>query len=174
MTALSSPANRLRVAQLNPHRPLEIDLAPDADSRAALAAGMGLLDLPALRLTGTLRASGSRDWLLEGRLVADVVQPCGITLAPVPAHIDEALRRRWSPDLAAPEAEEAEMGDDEVEPLGAVIDLGAVLAEALALALPPWPRAEGAELPGEAPAPEDGRRKPFADLSALLARKPRG
>lgn len=179
MSALSSPAYRLRVAQLNPHRPLPVDLAPDAGARAALAGEMGLLALPALRLTGTLRAVGAQDWLLEGRLLAEAVQPCVVSLAPVPAHLDEALRRRWSPDLALPEGEEAEMGDDEVEPLGAVIDLGAVLAEALALALPPWPRAPGAELPAEAgaeaePGAEaDDRRKPFADLSALLARKPR-
>lgn len=175
MPALSNPAYRLRVAQLNPHRPLAVDIAPDAPARAALAAEMDLLDLPALRLTGSLRADGAQDWLLEARLVADVVQPCVVTLAPVPAHLDEAIRRRWSPDATVPEAEEVEMGDDEVEPLGAVIDLGAVLAEALALALPPYPRAEGAALPGEAPEPAaEAVRKPFADLSALLARKDRG
>lgn len=174
MPALSSPALRLRVAQLNPHRPQAVDVSPDAGARAALAAEFGLIDLPALRLSGTLSAQGSRDWLFEGRLRAEAVQPCVITLAPVATRIDEALRRRWSPDVATPEGEEVEMGDDEVEPLGAVIDLGALLAEALALALPAWPRAEGAELapPPEAPAGE-GRRKPFADLSALLARKPR-
>lgn len=187
MPALSSPAYRLRVAQLNPHRPLAVDIAPEAPARAALAQELDLLGLPALRLTGTLRAVGAQDWLLEGRILADVVQPCVVTLAPVAGHIDEALSRRWSPDPPIPEGEEAEMGDDEVEPLGAVIDLGAVLTEALVLALPPWPRAEGAELPAdltpdgaatEAKAEaesgaEAGRRKPFADLSALLARKPR-
>ena len=173
MPALSSPALRLRVAQLNPHRPQAVDVSPDAAARAALVAEFGLLDLPMLRLTGTLSAQGSRDWLFEGRLEAEVVQPCVVTLAPVATRIDESLRRRWSPDLVAPEGEEVEMGDDEVEPLGAVIDLGALLTEALALALPAWPRAEGAEL---APPPEDAgedRRKPFADLSALLARKGR-
>lgn len=178
MPALSSPAYRLRVAQLNPHRPLPIDLAPGAEERAALAAELGLLALPALRLTGELRACGSRDWELTGQVQAEAVQPCVVTLAPVPARIDEAVRRRWTPDLATPEAEEVEMGDDEVEPLGAVIDLGAVLAEALALALPPYPRAPGAELPAEIAAGAEAaeteeRRKPFADLSALLARKAR-
>lgn len=175
MPALSSPALRLRVAQLNPHRPQGVDVRPDAAARAAFAEEFGLVDLPALRLTGTLSAQGSRDWLFEGRLEAEVVQPCVVTLAPVTSRIDESLRRRWSPDLTTPEGEEVEMGDDEVEPLGAVIDLGALLTEALALALPAWPRAEGAGL--EAPPPEDAaesRRKPFADLSTLLARKPPG
>ena len=72
-----------------------------------------------------------------------------------------------------PEAEEAEMGDDELDVLGRVIDLGAVLAEALALALPAWPRAADAELPdlaGAQAATEEVRR-PFAGLSDLLADK---
>lgn len=176
MPALSSPALRLRVAQLNPHRPQAVDVTPDAAARAALAAEFGLIALPALRLTGALSAQGARDWLFEGRLRAEVVQPCVVTLAPVTSRIDESLRRRWSPDLTTPEGEEVEMGDAEVEPLGIVIDLGALLAEALALALPEYPRVEGAEL-GAAPPPEDAgeeRRRPFADLSALLARKPPG
>ena len=174
MPALSSPALRLRVAQLNPHRPHPVDIAPDETDRAALVREFDLIALPSLHLSGALSAIGAQDWQFEGRLQADVVQPCVVTLAPVATRIDESLRRRWSPDIADPDGEEVEMGDDEVEPLGAVIDLGALLTEALALALPPWPRAEGAELeaaPEEEPA--EDRRKPFADLSALLARKGR-
>ena len=66
------------------------------------------------------------------------------------------------------------MPDDEIEPLGPMIDAGEVLVEALALALPPYPRAEGAELPVAATAPddqEDGGRRPFQGLADLLRRK---
>lgn len=66
--------------------------------------------------------------------------------------------------------------DDSVEPLPDVIDVGVVATEALALALPLYPRAEGAELgeavftaPGEAPL-RDGDLKPFAGLAALKDR----
>lgn len=174
MPALSSPALRLRVAQLNPHRPHPVEVAPDADARKALADEFGMIALPMLRLTGALTAVGAQDWQFEGRLLAEVVQPCVVTLAPVTSRIDETLYRRWSPDLTDPEGEEVEMGDDEVDPLGTHIDLGALLTEALALALPAWPRAKGAALEPvlDAPPAED-RRRPFADLSALLARKGR-
>lgn len=182
----ASAANRLRVANLNPHRAHAIDIRPDDAARAALAQELGLTALPAVRLDGTLSAQGAQDWLFEGRLRAEVVQPCVITLAPVKTRLDEAVRRLWSPDAAHSDAEEAEMGDDEIEPLGTVIDLNAVLAEALALALPLYPRAEGAGLAdadaaadGPADGPDDARddadagetRRPFAGLKDLLGDK---
>lgn len=172
-SVLSQPAWRLRVADLNPHRPRAVDLQPGADERAALAQEFGLLALPALRLRGELRAVGVTDWELQAELCAEVVQPCVVSLRPVRSRIDEPVRRRWTPEPPEPEAEEAEMGDDELDVLGRVIDLGAVLAEALALALPAWPRAADAELPdlaGAQAATEEVRR-PFAGLSDLLADK---
>ena len=63
--------------------------------------------------------------------------------------------------------------DDESEPLGQWIDPAAVMVEALALEIPEYPRANGAELgqvvytkPGEiAMTDEDAR--PFAGLAGL-------
>jgi uncharacterized metal-binding protein YceD (DUF177 family) len=76
-----------------------------------------------------------------------------------------------------PSESEAEMPeDDTAEPLPETVDLSAVAAEALALALPAFPRAEGAGLhvqaftePGKAPLTDDDV-KPFAGLSGLLDR----
>jgi uncharacterized metal-binding protein YceD (DUF177 family) len=67
--------------------------------------------------------------------------------------------------------------DDTVEPLGAIIDTGAVMVEALALALPLYPRAEGAELGDLTVAPPGAEpiaraANPFAALSALRDRTP--
>ena len=66
--------------------------------------------------------------------------------------------------------------DDTAEPLPEVIDLTEVTREALALALPLYPRAPGAELgeavfaaPGTAPI-RDEDLKPFAGLAALKAK----
>ena len=66
--------------------------------------------------------------------------------------------------------------DDEAEPLPAVLDLSEVMQEALALALPAFPRAEGVELgeavytePGAEPMTEE-KVKPFAGLAALKKR----
>jgi len=66
------------------------------------------------------------------------------------------------------------MPDDETaEPLAAEIDLRAVMTEALALALPPYPRAPGAEaehrkaLPRDADPTHDAPPRPFAALAGL-------
>jgi hypothetical protein len=53
---------------------------------------------------------------------------------------------------------------DEIETENDVVDLGEAVAEQLALALDPYPRAPGAELPPEAVDPEAGA---FGALAAL-------
>jgi uncharacterized metal-binding protein YceD (DUF177 family) len=109
---------------------------------------------------------------LRATLEAVVVQPCSVTLAPVTTRIEEPVLRRYMPDLPMPDpGSETEMPeDDSLEPLPDAIDLAAVLAEALALALPPFPRAPGAAFgaavfapPGVAPL-TDADASPFAVL----------
>lgn len=168
-------SHRVRISQLNPRHGHDFDLIPDADARARIARALDLTDLPSVRLAGRIAATGADAWLLTARLTARVVQPCVVTLAPVATTLEEEVRRRYSPHVADPEGEEVEMADDEVEPLGQAIDLGAVLVEALSLALPLYPRAPGAALE-DGPAPEqDGAdsRRPFAGLGDLLARRDR-
>ncbi|MDO5620637.1 MAG: DUF177 domain-containing protein [Paracoccus sp. (in: a-proteobacteria)] len=165
-------AHRLRVAHLNPNRPTEIDLTPNAAERQAIADDLGILALPALHLTGTLQAEAGDSWGFEGRIEAKAVQECVVSLVPVETSIAEAVRRRWSPYVTTPEGDEAEMGDDETDPLEQFIDMGAVMVESLALALPPFPRAPGAALP-DAPeeSPEPDTRRPFADLARLIQKQ---
>ena len=71
---------RLRVAHLSPSRPNPFDLTPDAAARRAIADDLDLLDLPAFRFEGAIRATGSDAWALTGQLSATVVQPCVVTL----------------------------------------------------------------------------------------------
>lgn len=164
-----------RTAALAQRKPTRFDLAPGPAERAALAAALGLLDLPSVRLTGAIRPAGKRDFVLEAELVAEVVQACVVTLAPVAARLTEPVVRRYLADWAEPEPEECEVPeDDSVEPLTEVIDAGAVLTEALALALPPYPRAPGAAFgqrtvtaPGAEPL-TDEKLRPFAGLDALM------
>lgn len=173
-----SPApysHKLRVSQLNARRPTPVELTPDTATRARIAAHLALLALPRLRLTGTLAPAPNDSWLLEARLDAQVEQSCVVTLAPVSTTIAEDIRRVYSPHATPPEGDEAEMPDDEIEPLGQVIDPGAVLVEELSLALPLYPRAPGAELPDTASATDDAAaddtgdtRRPFAGLASLL------
>lgn len=150
-------------------------IRPDADGRKAIATDLDLLALRKLSFTGTLSPDGARDWRLDAKLGATVVQPCVVTLEPVTTRIDEPVVRRYLADMPAlPEGDEVEMPeDDTAEPLPATIDLADIMREALALALPAFPRADGVEavdisvtVPGAKPL-TDADVKPFAALKSL-------
>lgn len=176
-SAIAGFGEKLVVASLNKRRSYPFDLRPDAAIRARIAAQLDLLELRKLRFHGSLQPMGRHDWMLEASLGATVVQPCAITLDPVTTRIDEKVQRRFIADLPAPEGLEVEMPeDDSQEPLGTVIDIGAIALEALALALPAFVRKPDAALGMEgrmAAAPQgaeplsDARPKPFAALAAL-------
>jgi uncharacterized metal-binding protein YceD (DUF177 family) len=166
-----------RISDLSQNAPTVFDLAPDPDHMAALANDMGLLALRKLRFRGEIRALGKRDWELTATLGATVDQSCVVTLDPVTTRIDAPVERRYLAEMPEPEGDEVEMPeDDTIEPLGSVIDPAAVMAEALALNLPLYPRAEGADLgraqfaePGTAPLTDEDT-KPFAGLAALKSK----
>lgn len=154
-------------------KPLGFRLEPDADMRAAMAERLGASAIRKLRFSGELRPEGREDWVLEGELGATVVQPCVVTLAPVVTRIDTVVVRRYLADWPEPEpGSETEMGDDDtIEPLGDRIDPAEVMAEALALAMPDYPRSDGtgfgsAEFapPGAEPLREE---HPFAALAKI-------
>ena len=171
-------SERIRTAELSGRARHPVALEPDAPTRAAIVEALGIRRLRKLRLQGELIPEGREDWRLEAMLGATAEQDCVITLAPVTTRIDEPVTRRWVTEMPElPEGEEVEMPQDEsLEPLTSTIDLGQVMVEALALALPEWPRAEGAELeqaqfagPGVAPL-RDEDVKPFAGLADLRER----
>jgi uncharacterized metal-binding protein YceD (DUF177 family) len=164
---------RLRTKDIT--RSKDFGLAPDAETRAALAEALGILAIRKLTFDGRIAPEGAEDLRLTARLGATVVQPCVVTLAPVTTRIDEDVTRLYLAELpATPEGDEVEMPeDDTAEPLPREIDLAQVMAEALALALPPWPRAEGVD-PVEISVTEPGQTamtdedaKPFAALRSL-------
>ena len=127
-----------------------------------------------LRFTGSLSPQGRKDWSLLADLGATVVQDCVVTLDPVTTRIDEPVTRSYVAEIPEIEASEIEMPvDDTVEKLPETLDLALVMIEALALALPSYPRAAGADLtqavfaePGVTPMSDDDA-KPFAGLGAL-------
>ncbi|MCQ0093223.1 DUF177 domain-containing protein [Roseovarius sp. M141] len=173
----------MRVADLPKGRTQPFDIVPDADARAALADALGIVALRKLTFRGTLAPLGRHDWRLTAELGATAVQACVATLAPVTTRIDTRIERRFLSDMPAPAELEAtpEDGieipqDDSEEPLGDLIDLARILHEALALALPDYPRADGAGImaaqaapPGSAPL-RDEDLKPFAGLAGLKAK----
>jgi uncharacterized metal-binding protein YceD (DUF177 family) len=134
--------------------PREVTLEAGASERAALAVRFGILGI--LSLTATLRLSpepgGSTR--ARGRLAAEVEQDCVVTLEPVRQRVDAPIELRILEEGELP-ADEDPDSPDEIESAGGMVDLGEVVAEQLALALDPYPRAEGAALP-ELDAAEEG------------------
>ncbi len=173
----------LNVAALPKDRGTDFALRGSAEVSGKLAETLELLKLDKLRLAGRIEPVGKADWRLRAELGATVTQPCVVTLEPVTTRIDEPVERLYlAQGLPEPESGETEVPeDDSVEALGDTIDLLTVAREALALALPPYPRAEGAALgqaqftkPGQAPMTDDDA-KPFAGLQSLkdqLSQKP--
>jgi uncharacterized metal-binding protein YceD (DUF177 family) len=167
--------HRIPLSELPTGRPTQFVVEPGTEERAAIADRLGIPSVRKLRFEGEMQPQGRQDWALAGRLGATVVQPCVVTLDPVTTRIDEDVRRTYLAEMPEPEGgDEAEMPeDDTADPLPETLDLFAVMEEALALALPPFPRAPGAEL-GEAVYTEPGKAamtdddaKPFAGLKAL-------
>ena len=148
-----------RVASLSSRKPNRFDLKPNAETRAAIAAYLGITAISKLRFFGTITPKGRQDFILEAVLEAVVEQPCAISLEPVVTEIREEVLRVYLAKWEDPKGDEMEMPDDDTtEALGEVIDAGHVAVEALSLALPPFPRAPGAVLeqaeftaPGTAP-----------------------
>jgi uncharacterized metal-binding protein YceD (DUF177 family) len=165
----------LRLSDLAARKPTRFALAPDAAERARIAEGLGILGIEQLSFKGTLTPRGRRDWSLDADLAARVVQACVVTTEPVASDISERVERIYLAEMPEVEGDEVEMPeDDRVEALPAIVDLGAVLSEALSLALPPYPRAPGAEFgaaqyaePGVEPLTDEAA-KPFAGLASLL------
>lgn len=166
-------AELLRIADLNPKRPVRFAIVPTPADLKQIATDLEIKALRKVRFEGTLTARGKRDWELEAKLGATVVQNCVVTLEPVTTRIDEPVYRRYLADFDEPSNDDETNLDDTSEPLPATLDLTDVATEALALALPLFPRVDGAELP-ETVVTEPGREalteetsKPFAGLADL-------
>lgn len=162
------------------HRPLAIgrigaagrreELVATEAERTALSRRFGIPAIGLLRAELQLRPAPGGAFAAEGRLVADVVQSCIVTLDPVEQHLDLPLALRFIPADAEP-SEDPEAPDEfdiEID----TIDLGEAVAEQLSLALDPYPRAPGAALPEglaepEAEEPAPARPNPFAALTQL-------
>jgi uncharacterized metal-binding protein YceD (DUF177 family) len=174
MSSLPPSSTAYRVAELPQNSIKKFEIKPEPAQNDAMATELDLLGLRKLRFSGQIRASGKADWKLSGTLGATVTQACTVTLEPVTTRIDLPVERVYVKNLVQLEEEEVEMPeDDSIEPLGAWIDPEAVMVEALVLALPEYPRIEGAELgeaiytqAGSAPMKDEDAR-PFAGLASL-------
>lgn len=148
-----------------PKKGMPVMIEADERQRARLARDHGLSGVTSLRadlLVSGWKRNGVR---IAGRVVADIVQECVVTLEPVHDHIDEEIAATFLPedsklgregfglggeiliDVDGPDSPETFSGDR--------IDVGALAEEYFGLAIDPYPRKAGVELQtAERDAPE--------------------
>lgn len=164
----------LRIDTLNKNAPTAFQVEPDREELDEIARALDVSALRKMRFSGEIRPSGTSDWRLDAKLGATVVQPCVITLEPVTTRIDDPVTRHYSATWEAPEEGEFELDEgDDSDPIPETLDLLALAQEALALALPAYPRLPDAELEtrnfaaaGVKPLTDEDA-KPFASLADL-------
>lgn len=140
--------------------------------REGLAKRFKLQDLS--RLEAILNVDHARDGMFAvmGNFRADVVMTCVVTLEPVPLTIMEPIDVLFAPPnrIGRPE-DMTELGDlEEPEPLeDGMIDMGELVAQHLAMAMPLYPRKEGVAFESqEFEANEPRGNNPFMQLKKAL------
>lgn len=159
----------------------ETIVATDAE-RAAIRSAYGLVEVGALSAELKVERPAADVVVIDGRVLASIVQNCVVSLVPVAQEIDEPIHLRFvdaasakAPEPPRPGAEimiAAESFDSPETWSGPAIDVGAVVLEHFALAIDPYPRAPGAALEVEADeSPAVDKESPFAVLAGLTAKK---
>ncbi|KQS80443.1 metal-binding protein [Rhizobium sp. Leaf384] len=151
-------------------------LAADAAALEALARQWRVTEVRSL--TAELQiARWKKDGVrVKGRVTADLVQECVVTLEPVESHIDEPVEATFVPDGSRlARALTAETPETVIDPdgpdapdvfVGDTIDIGQTVAEHVAMAIDPYPKKPGAAFPDHIESTEqnDKRPNPFAAL----------
>tara|TARA_R110000796_G_scaffold88559_3_gene190849 strand:+ start:58796 stop:59374 length:579 start_codon:yes stop_codon:yes gene_type:complete len=161
----------------------KIILEASAQERAALAKRFELVSIDSLTAELTIIAASNGEVTVRGPMHAQIVQSCVTTLEPVPEMVEDEVKVLFSPhvseeDMPSNPDDLEDLSEDELmalldqpEPLvDGKIDVGEVVSQFLAVAMNPYPRKDGAELPEAALIEEEAdeeRPNPFAKLAGL-------
>jgi Large ribosomal RNA subunit accumulation protein YceD len=173
MKIASTPLSRPIRVETIPRDGVTVNIEADEAERAALAKFNDLPAVDRLAATFELRPKPGGVVDVSGKVAADVVQTCVVSLEPFAAKFVEPVDVRFAPPEAAP-ARQVELGNERDNAAGdedasdpivdGAIDLGALAAEFLTLGLDPYPRKPGVsfETSGESRSTE---ASPFRELA---------
>lgn len=165
----------VNMMRLKPSQDYNFHEVPTLDEALALKDLFEVISVKKMRFEGALKPLDSKGWVLEAKLGATVSQACVLTLETIRTRIDIDVRRIFLPEIRT-SSEVISLDtveDDETERLESQLDLGLIAIEALALAIPEYPKAEGASLDNSTISPPNSEEiveekvNPFADLAAL-------
>ena len=154
-----------------------VEIEASEAERIALAEAYNLPAIASLKARLTLSKRGPVIRVV-GALTARLTQTCVVTMEPFESDVEDQIDMEYAPPAYVTEAWErlAQLeasGSTEVAPeppdqiIDGKIDLGALTAEALALALDPYPKKPGAAFEGPADAGPTPDESPFAVLARL-------
>lgn len=180
MTDALPPIDRRLAAREVPPAGTTVIVDADPAQRAALAQAA---DVPAVNaLHAELRIVPWSDdgFSVTGRVTADLVQICGVTLEPIDTRVDEPVDVRLVPPEAMAKWEPKPNEDGEIDLDAAtldlpepfeddVLDLGNLIVEHFLVGIDPYPRRPGAVFDAAAAGvdPASDRLSAFAALAAL-------
>lgn len=158
-----------------PQKGFPLVIEPDAKALAALAQAHEIVSVESFRAELLLANWKRGGVIVTGRVRAEIVQECVVTLEPMGTAIDEDVETIFVPDgspLAREEIADGELflsadgpdGPDTFD--GQTIDAGALAEEIFGLGIDPYPRKPGAALPGADAG--DAEASPFANLRNLV------
>lgn len=150
----------------------ELVIAPNAGQRARLAQWAGVDAVDHFEARVLLKKLSPTRFDYAAEVNVDIVQSCVVTLEPVVSHLAFEFRRelhlvrnlpRALEDVPSPEGAEDDVPEEIADTR---FDVAEPLLEEFALAIDPYPRAQGVVFrPG--PEPVEARESPFAVLKDL-------
>ena len=146
-------------------------LEPKPTERLALAKRFDLIELQRLVATLSLKPELRGAVAVKGRVEADVVQRCVVTLEPLSSHLDMAINMIFVPESlqrGGAGSPDIENSDEDVEYYAHnKIDLGELIAQHLGINLDPYPRKPDAALEQTEFGQPDQNPHPLAQLAVL-------
>ena len=167
----------IAIEGITPDKVRKETIEANAKECAALAERFDLRELSNLKADLRIRRVEGGDVVrLEGKITADVVQTCVVSLQDVYAHIDgefDTFLAEQPKHAAKKFGDEADLGIDDDDSAPEIIahgqlDLGEIVAQYLSVELDPYPRAPGVSLAAQlAEAGLEVKNNPFAVLKNL-------
>ena len=160
----------VKVDRIRPDSPNFFEFVASDKELKILATRFKFLDVLSLSAVLTICKSAQDCWDVVGQLRGVVVQACGSTGVPLRETVDFLIEERYVRSGGDQKEVDVHMGV--AEPLeNEAINIGELLAQSLAIAVTPWPRAP--EAPEKFTSGGEFTDHPFAGLAAFKRQPPK-
>lgn len=173
----------MQTPQIEFSRPLDVTRVPpqgctetvtaDPKERQALAERFGLPSIHSLWAELRISRWRGEGLKFKGHIKVDIDQTCVVSLDVFRSTLEDRFESYFLPARSMAGADQATIEESDAEPFeNGIIDMGEVVAEAMALALDPYPKKPGVDFtdrlePESEATGGESSRNPFAGLGRL-------